>query len=66
MFNFANVVGKWGKQVMLGVVGVGLAVGLSGSAAQAQSKMDVFGGYSYGTNSFTFTCDIECDPCVQC
>jgi hypothetical protein len=53
MFNFKNAVGNlgkrtWGKQLMLGVVGLGLAVGLSGSAAQAQSKMQVFGGYAYG------------------
>jgi hypothetical protein len=60
MANFANVVGKWGKQVILGVVGVGLAVCMTSGTTQAQSKFNVFGGYSYGTNNIEYGC--ECDP----
>jgi hypothetical protein len=63
MGNFINVVGKWGKKVVLGLAGAGLAICLASGTASAQSKFDAFGGYSYGTNSFTFNCDISfCDP----
>jgi hypothetical protein len=60
MINAVNVGGKWGKKLLLGLLGVAAAFCMTGSAAHAQSKVQVFGGYSYGTNDLQYGCD--CDP----
>jgi hypothetical protein len=62
MGTFAGAVGKWGKQVVLGLAVAGLAVCFSGSAAKAQSKMQVFGGYAYGGGSTNNYCYYYCTP----
>jgi len=56
----AELLAKWSKRAILGLAGLGLAVGLSGGVASAQDKMEVFGGYSYGTNGISTYCDYGC------
>jgi hypothetical protein len=63
MGKIANVGGKWGKKLLFGLAAMGLAAGLSGGAAQAQSKMQVFGGYSYNSGGANqYYCIEICSP----
>jgi Outer membrane protein beta-barrel domain len=49
-----------GGRGLLGLMTAGLMMLLISSPAHAQSKINVFGGYSYGTNNVGYGC--ECDP----
>ncbi len=61
MGTLAGAVGKWGKQLILGLALAGLAVCFSSGAASAQSKMQVFGGYAYGGgNGNDYYCEYVC------
>jgi hypothetical protein len=51
-----RVMGK----LLLGLAASALMVCAGGASASAQSRMEVFGGYSYGTSGFNDFCDFGC------
>jgi opacity protein-like surface antigen len=62
MINAVNVGGKWGKKLLLGLLGAAAAFCMTGSAAHAQGKIQIFGGYAYGgaSGNNDYYCDYTC------
>ncbi|HTZ75010.1 MAG TPA: hypothetical protein VMB47_13890 [Candidatus Aquilonibacter sp.] len=61
----AKALGRWGRQMVFGLTVAAVAVCLSGKTASAQSRMDLLGGYSYGSDGLSFYCGYGCGNGLQ-